>query len=298
MRSLRARGIERASLPPWIPVGLAVLAALLGGRALSRSASERGVAVVDALRYRVHRRGEWWHPSWSARPEGVLGGVRELSADPGGVRDLRSRLERLSFVAETGPPEFLWPDGLSVPLRLREPVACLRAGDEYLPVAADGTVLDGFEHAPHEAHGAWLPVLADDPTPSEPSLRPGDVVAAPHLLDALSVAASMWESMPPERVAELGRVLIDARRSRAPDGLPGGIVLDLEGRRRVLFGRAPGSGHLGELPAELKWDGVRLALDTQRAGAPWDLFDARWDEPTAFVRVEERALEGDAHVGQ
>ena len=64
-----------------------------------------------------------------------------------------------SFVAEVGAPEVNWPDGLTLPIRLREPVACLRVGQDFPPVAADGTVLAGYSYTPHPAGGGFLPVL-------------------------------------------------------------------------------------------------------------------------------------------
>jgi len=259
-------------------------AALWAGKLLGSRAAAQGVAQVDTHRYVLHADGRWVSAAWRDEFERVLARHDQLSVlERDGLEALRAELEALSFVAEVGALEVVWPDGLSVPLRLREPVACVRVHDVYFPVDSEGVVLAGARHGPHEAFGAWLPVIG----PNDGALnhvRPGDVLVEARHLNALDVAVSMWNHLPARSFFDLGRVLIDASADFGPDGLPGGVRIDLEERRRFLLGRPPLAGEPGELPYATKWNNVTAGLARLRAGEDWDLFDARWDEPRPFRR--------------
>jgi hypothetical protein len=274
-------------MPLWIPFVVLCVGALVFARDLARSASAHGVATIDTRSYKLHSGMQWVSPSWRDRLERVLDARRGLSAnDREAIQDLTREIETLSFVAEVGAAEVVWPDGLRVPVRLQRPVACIGSRGEFLPLAEDGTVLDGYSYSPPDAYGAWLPVLG----PNDGSLnhvRPGDVLGDVTDRDALAVAISMWNHLKPEDIRELGRLKIDASQTHAYDGLPGGVVIDLERKRRILFGRPPGSGIPGELPARFKWRSVERALDRLRRGEDWALFDARWDEPVALGGAQD-----------
>ena len=285
------RSDEARPAPLWMPILLALVVGALAFQRLRRDAADHGVGTIDTSRYRLHERGTYSHASWRNHIQRLLARTRgELAVDDhAGIAALQRDLAALSFVAEVGAPEVLWPDGLTVALRFREPVGCARIADAFLPVDADGVVVAGVAAGPHEAYGAWLPVVAwlDDETSSR--TRPGDLLVADEQVAALAVARSMWEHLAPEDVRRLGRVVIDASRPTAPDGLPGGVVIDLEGRRRILFGRAPlpTDRVLGELPIHMKWDNVRAALRALDEGSDWVLFDARWDVPEAILGGSE-----------
>jgi len=269
-------------MPLWIPIVVLCVGAAVLARDLARSAAARGVATIDTRCYKLHSGMQWVSPAWRDGIERLLVRQRGLSAnDRDAIEALARELESLSFVAEVGNPEVVWPDGLVVPLRLHKPVACIGSGGVFLPLAEDGTVLAGYSYSPPDAYGAWLPVLG----PNDGSLdhvRPGDVLGDACDRDALAVAISMWNHLSPKDICELGRLTIDASRGHAYDGLPGGVVIDLERKRRIIFGRPPGSGIPGELPARFKWRSIERALARLRKGEDWALFDARWDEPVAF----------------
>ncbi|MDA1266685.1 MAG: hypothetical protein O2816_16515, partial [Planctomycetota bacterium] len=195
---------------------------------LESEARARGVAQVDVTRYRLHAQDRWISPAWTSQLEQVLLEARQLEVgDDAGLGSLIQRVEALSFVAEVGTPKVAWPDGLELPVRLRQPLACLRVGDDFLPIAADGMVLAGYCYAPHQAFGGHLPVLgphgldADRDFPFEP----GDILGHPGHLAGLAVAASLWEHLSREDLERLGRVVIDASRAQAWDGKPGGVGL-------------------------------------------------------------------------
>ncbi|MCP3917743.1 MAG: hypothetical protein GY711_19540 [bacterium] len=273
---------KRARVPAWIPLGIALAGFLWLLTSLSRDAQGRGVASVDASCYRLHSGAQWVSEAWRNRIERVLVRAGRIPAgDREAIGELARDLAQLSFVAEVGEPEVIWPDGLSLPIRLREPVACVGVGEDFLPVAVDGTVLAGYSYAPHEAYGGWLPVLGPAGIVYETMnpLQPGDVLDDPRHVDALAVAASMNQYLGTTDRRALGRVLIDASRKLGPDSLPGGVRLDLEGARRILFGRPPGGDFPGELRERDKWENVSEGLARLAAGEAWEVFDVRWDVP-------------------
>ena len=79
-----------------------------------------------------------------------------------------------------------------------------------------------------------------------------------------------------------------------------GIVIDLEHRRRILFGRVPDGRSPGELPAAAKWQSVASALELLRRGEDWELVDVRWDQMTTQWRrsAEDADDESSATSGQ
>ncbi|MCA9001504.1 MAG: hypothetical protein KDB61_06245, partial [Planctomycetes bacterium] len=276
------------SVPAWVPMVFLAAAFVWVLNSLQMSAREKGVGICELTRVRLHHEPLYFGDAWQRRVERILRRRESLDlSDKQAIASLKAELAGLSFVEEVGEPEVIWPDGLVVPLRLREPAACIRVGDDFLPVADDGMVLAGYSYAPHEVYGAWLPILG----PTDRLMRgglpsPGDFLTDEALLAALKVAGSMQRNLLPREQRILGRIVIDASHELAPDGMPGGVYIDLEGKRRILFGRAPGSDFPGELPAQNKWMAIRQALEEGEEGAPWDLLDVPWDEPVREVRGE------------
>ena len=56
------------------------------------------------------------------------------------------------------------------------------------------------------------------------------------------------------------------------------LVIDLEGERRIHFGRPPDADEPGELSVETKWVHVRDALARWERGDRFRAIDVRWDE--------------------
>lgn len=306
----------RGAVPTWIPLALLFGGLFAGLAALQGDARRHGVATIDATRYRIQTGSRWMSPAWIQRIEDMLVETRDIRAeDVGEIRAFAARVEGLPFVAAVGAPEVQWPDGLALPVKFHEPVACVPVGGrDYLPVASDGTVLDGYSFAPHEAYGGWLPTLGPhgllEPSESRGGTagsapRPGSALTADAHLRALGVADSMWSHLAAEDLRRLGRVFIDAsaddapvfdRRagSMTPRRLPGGVVIALEDGRRVYFGRPPMPLADGELPVHRKWAHVREALHAAEKGADWALLDVRFDDPVVLSRgeVEQFARDG------
>ncbi len=280
------RSSQQGSVPAWVPMVFLAAGFVWVLNSLQMSAREKGVGICEVTRLRLHHEPLYFGDAWQRRLERILRRYEQVDlSNPAAIASLKAEFANLSFVEEVGEPEVVWPDGLVVPLRLREPAACIRVGDDFLPVSDDGMVLAGYSSSPHEVYGAWLPILG----PSDRLLRaglpsPGDFIQDEALLAALKVAGSMQRNLLPKEQRLLGRIVIDASREKAPDGLPGGVHIDLNDKRRVLFGRPPGGDFPGELPARIKWMAIASALHPDSEGGPWDLLDVRWDEPIRQLR--------------
>ncbi len=200
------------------------------------------------------------------------------------LAELRDAIEQLSFVREV---PLLLADaelGLQLELELREPVACIPVGDEFLTVDGEGVVLSGKWSAPIRIDGIALPVVGPmaDAFGVFGGARPGDWLSEREHLDALDVALSMREHLDVLTRERLGRIVVDASRARVASVEEPGVRLLLEDRRLVLFGREPSTDEPGELWVEWKWAAVRDAiarLFDDRSPVEWATADVRWDRP-------------------
>jgi hypothetical protein len=179
-------------------------------------------------------------------------------------------------------------------------------GAEFLHVAEDGTILPGRWPTPTwcellPGREGFLPVIGPNDGAFDLA-RPGERLKEPRHVDALGVALSMRASLSAEDFKLLGPPLIDATNARAATVEIPGVVLQLERRRTVWFGRTPGCGAVGERPVEHKWADLRKAaqllggLDATpaRVGArDWSLLDVRWD--TSDIAWRDEAETADPH---
>ena len=254
-----------------------------------RDVAAEGLARIETTRSRLDHGPGWVDPRWEAEIAWNLAQYEDLDPeDREAVEALAATLAELSFVAEVGEAQVLWPDGLRVPVRLREPVACVRVGRQFLTVAADGMVLSGLWSAPPVCGSGWLPVVLRR-AGSELIPVPGEFLRGEMVADGLAVAASLWNELSAAHVARLGRIAIDAARSREATPEEPGCALFLEGRRIVYFGRSPNLDEPGETPVSIKWASVGTALDRlEGEGAvDWDVADVRWDHPEMRLREIE-----------
>jgi len=262
-------------------VALVDLAVGIGAVLLERSALERGVARVDLAHYRLHHGQAWFSQDWRQELEDLLLRHRSLLVTDHEARAaLRADILALPFVAQVEPGEVLWPAGLTLRVRLVEPIACVRVGQEFLPMAADGSLLPGWSDAPHQRGPDFLPMLV--PTPLEWEQDPpfiGEPTSDSLLLSALSLVRSFREHLNPDQRALFGRVVFDVSAGVAPDGVDGGAVLRLEGERLIEYGDSPLERGHGELPDRIKWDHAVEGLLDAAEGAAWEVLDVRWDVP-------------------
>jgi hypothetical protein len=294
--------IERRGRPPrtagriplWLSLAFAVTGAFLVAERIAATPAARALVTVDTCRARLvpgapgeHTGDQWVDERWSRELSAALAAVDPFPVDDAeGAEELARQIGALPFVAEVGTPRALWPDGVEVPVRLRRPAACVLSGDGFLSVAEDGTLLPGGFPAPPWIGAGYLPVIGPNDGAFD-AARPGERLVEARHLDALSVAISMRAALDQEVFETMGPPLIDATRAREASVEEPGVRIDLEGARRVLFGRAPSCAAPGELPAALKWRSLARAVRELRHGdRDWDRLDVRWDEPV--MRVRER----------
>lgn len=282
---MRAEG-RRPGSPTGLWIALFVLAGLVVADELAADAEARGVTAIDPARLAITGPRTWVPEAFAPYAAGRLVRLGPVSPrDPEAVEALVREVAALPFVASVGEPRVLWPDGLDLPIELREPVACIRDGEDFLPVAADGTVLPGRWPTPPDTPRGFLPVIG----PLDGTLdgaRPGDRLRLERHLDALSVAASQLAHLPAEASRRLGPAVIDATRGRLASDVEPGVRLRLEDRRLVWFGRPPNVDAPGELPAPLKWRSLARAAELLAGpdAHDWDLVDVRWDRPGLRLR--------------
>lgn len=251
-------------------------------------------ARVDTSKARLLSGATWADPRWEAELAAKLASLGKVqSEDDAALQRVVGVVSALPFVAEVSRPKVLWPDGLRLDVRLRTPIACVQLGNEFQPVSADGYLLTGRWPAPPERGTGWLPVVVVGA--SVERLHAGPVVWTDAAVDGFAVAQSLWEALEPRALAELGRIVIDARNARTATVENGGVTLALERGRRVLFGRAPNTDEPGELPVAQKWKNLDRALrylePVDASGDPdgtpqfdWELVDVRWDMPEILPR--------------
>jgi len=243
---------------------------------------------IDTTRSRLDHGPGWVDPRWEQEIAWSLAAFEDVDPeDRAGVEAIAASLADLSFVERVGDATVSWPDGLRIRVRLREPVACIQVGRQYLTVAADGTVLSGRWSAPPACGSGWLPLVRRPPG-EDAAPQPGEVLRGPVVEDGLAVAASLWEQMDARHLARLGRIAIDTLHSREATADDPGCVLYLEERRVVYFGRTPNLDEPGETPVPIKWASLSTALDRlEDAGGEavdWDFTDVRWDHPQIELR--------------
>jgi len=259
-------------------------------RQIGSRAASADFKSIQTDRARLDPGVEWVDPRWEPELRTRLAAHADFAPDDGVARArLAEELLGLSFVAEVGLPEVVWPDGLRLDLRMRQPVACVPVGQSFYPVARDGTLLSGVWGAPPPIGPGHLPVLGPLDGACD-DLRPGDVLEREERWAALATAASLLDHLDDADLASLGRATIDASRAALSSAEEPGTRVYLEGSRVVLFGRAANTGEPGELPVDKKWSSLSGALALLRAGElDWDLVDVRWDQPELRERsADER----------
>jgi len=288
LRSARRSGRVRF----WVPFLLVAAGSIWALGRLSEPVQAAAFTAIDLRRLRLRPPpGGFFDPRWEADLHAALARLDPPDAhDAEALALVAHEISRLPFVAEAGVPRVIWPDGLEVPVRLREPVACVRMDDAFRMVAEDGVFLPGSWPVPPAVEGRPLPVIGpnDGAFDRRPSLAR---LAERRHLDALAVALSMRRGLSAADAQVLGAPLIDATRSPATSVEEPGTLLELEHQRLVIFGRAPGSGQPGELPDELKWRSLSKAVallrgDEQTGPQDWSVADLRWDTPAIRMREE------------
>lgn len=260
-------------------------------RAVAGPAHGADFHQVDPGRVRLDGGAAWSDPRWDAELAQVLGSFESFDVEDSAAHEaVRARIAVLPFVEAVGAVEVLWPDGLRVPVVLRQPIACIATREQgevgYWLVAKDGMILSGRWPNPPHVGGHYLPVLLGAHGAVD-GARPGRVATSPLLRDALEIACQLPERLEPVQLDVLGPVAIDARGAGEAGPEQTGIRLLLENQRLIAFGRSPLSNEPGELPIDRKWWSIARGLDALRSADErydWELLDVRWDVPAWRLR--------------
>jgi hypothetical protein len=292
-RRNRAEGLrsKRGSSPVWFPVVLVLAGLSWAAGSLKADASEQGFTQLDPSRVSLSLpSGTRGLPQdWSEIVALKLARLGDLTIQDEAIVDrIRAEIEALPFVREVGDARVLWPDGVSIDVRLREPIACICLGEQYLPVSSDGVILPSAWPEPPDFGRGLLPVIGPVDRTFQHAI-PGERLEETRHLDALSVAISMREHVTLEDLRAMGPVVIDATDVPRAAVNVAGTHLYLAGARDVYFGLPPSYDSPGELPEAHKWhsivEAVQLLLEPSGKIQDWDLLDARWDTPTLRPRI-------------
>ncbi len=287
-------------VPTWIPLGIAAAALVWVFDGMSEGVVAAGFERVDPRSSRLEAHGDFCDPRWDDVMRRSLASLPTTSIhDAAAIQRIRASVAALPFVAAVGEATVIWPDSIDVPLRLRTPSACVMQGNEFLPVSADGVFLPGRWPTPPwvatspTAEG-FLPVIGPNDGAFE-RVRPGDRLKEMRHLDALAVAISMRAALTKADFEVMGPPLIDATAARLDPVASKGVLLQLEARRTIQFGRPPNVEAIGERPQDAKWADVRHALEFLRklrttppteGARDWAFLDVRWDTADITWREE------------
>lgn len=189
------------------------------------------------------------------------------------------------WVRDVVQVEKSFPARVVATLEFREPVAMVQVRGGMYPVDAHGVLLPPEDFSPADTHR--FPAIAGvTSTPQGPA---GASWGDPVVIGAARIAAALlpeWRGM--------GLVAI---RAISPGGKSDEITFELvaPGGSRIVWGRAPGSDHPGELPPEQKLG--RLKEYRERFGdfdgphGPYEIDIRHWQEISRRPLAEGRAGE-------
>jgi hypothetical protein len=188
------------------------------------------------------------------------------------TRDVADAFRRNPWVAKVVRVRKSFPATVTVELEYRRAVMMAQVPGGRIPVDLDGVILPTSDFAASDVVG--FPLIRN--IESKPKLRPGEtwddpcVIAGARLANVLG---EQWKSL------KLEAIQIAAR---SPD--PNEIILELvgQGGSRILWGRAPGSNHPGELEATQKVRRIEKYLadygDYTKPSGPYEIDIRHWQE--------------------
>lgn len=286
-----AGGPDRAiagRVPVWIPPVVCVGLAWWAMSIVAADAPHIGFTTVDpslsTLRFE-----QPYDQRWNRYLAQALAKLPKTDVeDRYGLERIGDEIALLPFVEEVGEVRVLWPDSLDIPVKLKKPAACVRVRQELLTVAGDGTLLPGGHDLPPRDELGFLPVLGPNAGRLD-ALVPGDKLPAGPYTDALRLAQAVRLELDPEASLLLGPLLVDTTQADKAGVDHPGVVLQLEERRVVWFGRLPWAS-VGETPLKQKVENLERAARLLEPGdgmKPWTFLDLRWDHPDIVYAGEQ-----------
>lgn len=267
-------------VPVWVPPVVCVALAWWAMKVVAADAPQAGFTTVDPALSTL-RFDEPYDQRWNRHLAAALAKLPKTDVeDRHGLERIGDEIALLPFVEQVGEVRVLWPDSLDIPVKLKKPAACVRVRQELLTVAGDGTLLPGGHDVPPHDEQGFLPVLGPNDGRLD-NLVPGDKLPAGPHAEALRLSQMMRPELDREASLLLGPMVVDASQEAQASKDQPGVVLRLEERRLVWFGRAPWTS-VGETPLKVKVENMERAARLLEPGPnmkPWTFLDVRWDNP-------------------
>lgn len=275
--------------PPWVhaifrPARLAKLALLVGVVALLPYLVQRLPRLASRPEYRLATKQIRLVPApESPVPDNLLDQVREQARLPRELSLLDEKLApelaqafaRHPWIAKVVSVRKSHPAAVTVEVQYRKPVGMVQVPGGRFPIDAFGVILPPGDFT--AADLKRYPVI-QGLTPSS-SLRPGMAWKDPSLLAAARLAellAPKWSEL------KLESIIVPSRSAPASDSSK--IVLELRasGGSKIIWGRAPGTDHPGELTTVQKIGRLEKYLSEfggfDRPNGPYEIDIRHWQE--------------------
>jgi hypothetical protein len=218
-------------------------------------------------------------------PENLVEQVAEQSGVPSKVSllsdsltsDIASSFRRHPWVAKVVRVQKSFPASVTVELEYRQPVLMAKVQGGLIPVDLHGVLLPTSDFSTSDINR--FPVIQY--TGMRPKIRPGTIWNEPNILAAARLASLLSEKW---KLLKLEAIVIPQLAEPSTD--PMEILLELTGigGSRIVWGRAPGSDHPGELEPIQKIRRLEKYLtdygDYGQPHGPYEIDIRHWQEIT------------------
>jgi hypothetical protein len=280
---------EPSPSSPWLlsvfrPARLAKLALIVGVIALLPYLIQRLPNLSSRPEYRLSTKRIRIIPEpESPVPRSLLDQVSEQANLPREVSVLDETLAatlakafgRHPWIAKVVSVRKSHPAGVTVEVKYREPVGMVQVKGGRFPIDASGVVLPSADF--NAADFKRYPTIQG--IASSNSIRPGFAWKDPSLLAAARLAellAPKWEDL------RLESIVIPTRTVPAIDASKILLELRANGGSRIIWGRAPGTEHPGELTTVQKIGRMEKYLSEfggfERPNGPYEIDIRHWQE--------------------
>ena len=218
-------------------------------------------------------------------PQNLVEQVAEQSGVPSKVSllsesltsDIAAAFRRHPWVAKVVRVQKSFPAAVTVELEYRQPVLMAQVPGGRIPVDINGVLLPTADFSASDTNR--FPVVQY--TGAKPKIRPGAIWNEPNIVAAARLANLLGEKWKP---LKLEAIVIPQLAEPSTD--PKDILLELTGigGSRIVWGRAPGSDHPGELEPTQKIRRLEKYLadygDYAQPHGPYEIDIRHWQEIT------------------
>ena len=218
-------------------------------------------------------------------PQNLVEQVAEQSGVPSKVSllsesltsDIAAAFRRHPWVAKVVRVQKSFPAAVTVELEYRQPVLMAQVQGGRIPVDIHGVLLPTADFSASDSNR--FPLIQY--TGTKPKIRPGTIWNEPNILAAARLANLLGEKWKP---LKLEAIVVPQLAEPSTD--PTEILLELTGigGSRIMWGRAPGSDHPGELEPTQKIRRLEKYLadygDYGQPHGPYEIDIRHWQEIT------------------